>query len=68
MGMKVLTSKHAILFGKSFYYSIKIHLLLTTFHGEVAGNKNEPQTLFHVPVEHDIIDYNAASGAPGPEK
>ena len=68
MGMKVLTSTHAILFGKSFCYSIKIHLLLTTFHGEAAGNKNEPQTLFHVPVEHDIIDYNAASGAPGPEK
>ena len=68
MGMKVLASKHAILFGKSFCCSIEIHHLLTIFHGEEVGNKNEPQTLFHVPVEHDIIDCNEASGVPGPEK
>ena len=68
MGMKVLASKHAILFGKSFCCSIEIHHLLTIFHGEEVGNKNEPQTLFHVPVEHDIIYYIEASVVPGPKK
>ena len=61
MGIILQASRHACIFGESFYCSRETRHRLTISHVEEVGKKNEPQILSHVLVGHDTSDYNEAS-------